>query len=110
MVQIETEYKKTEYMSPSEIGAPLLRKPPPTWRPKKKQNILAWIDEQKHAKLLKILFVIVIVLTVIGTLLWGFSYVIQGFAEGGTVESDNRIAHFMGGLALKLASVPITPI
>lgn len=110
MVNIDTEYKKTEYMNPSQIGAPLLSKPPPSWRPKKKQSIIDWINEQKHAKLLRILIVVCIGMLFVGFMLWGISHVMQGYATGGTKESDSRLAHFLGSLTLKFASVPVSPI
>lgn len=97
---------ETEYMRPEDIGKPLPVTKPPVYRPPKKENIITWIDSQKQAKLIRILFVVCLVLLFIGTMLWGFSYVRSGYIEGGVVESESRLAHFMGGLTVKAAFAP----
>lgn len=87
-----------------------LQQHPPPYKPDKKQNILSWIDGYKHAKLIRALIIVCIILLCIGLILWLFSYIMQGYNEGGVTESDNRMQHILSGLFLKLSTIPLFPI
>jgi hypothetical protein len=103
---MEKPYTKVE-----DIGKPLVPKQAPPYRRKDKgeEGILSWINQQKHAYLIKIMIVVMIVLSFLGGMLWAFSYVMDGFNKGGVKESDSRLAGLLYGLVAKTAITPLVP-